>query len=90
MDDVSVLGKGGDLVPRYGLWLDSSPECTSRLREVLAEGWDFKVVLKWGYGLREIIWVSEYLERLDRGTLEQSNWLREIFCAKNLCLVKRT
>lgn len=50
-----VLGHNGEFLPRYGLWLDTSPECQQAVKGILSEGFDCDVVLKFGARCRRHI-----------------------------------
>jgi hypothetical protein len=43
-----VLGYSGEYKPRFGLWLNTSPECQQAIKGILSEGFDCDVVLKMG------------------------------------------
>lgn len=68
-DEMGVLGHGGEFKPRFGLWLNTSPECTAIVDAILADGYDCDVVLKYGSrcykhapirSFRPVIALSEY------------------------------
>lgn len=81
-DEMGVLGHGGEFKPRFGLWLNTSPECTAIVDAILADGYDCDVVLKYGSrcykhapirSFRPVIALSEYrrLLQIASGTFER-------------------
>lgn len=94
---MGVLGRAGEYRPRFGLWLTTEPDCQAAVRAILAEGYNFDVVLKFGSKCpsegavepwRPIISAAEYMRRVDAGTLEHcpSCYLREVFICENVNL----
>lgn len=101
---MGVLGHAGEYRPRYGLWLDTSPECQNAVRGILAEGYTCDVVLKLGarcaaHGekpFRPIVSLEFYAENLiDGGELETNCagnipcYMREAFFPNALNLRRR-
>lgn len=70
-----VLGKNGEYKPRYGLWLDDSDECQQAVKGIVAEGYNFDLVLKWGSGQRQRITAKDFVDRMEAaGQLEPLNY----------------
>lgn len=67
-DQWGLFGKGGEYRPRFGLWLNDSPECIEAVRGLLSEGFDCDVVFKFGSrcwkhakkSFRPVIALSDY------------------------------
>jgi len=81
MDSMGVFGHGGEYRPRYGLWLDTSPECQAAVSGLLSEGFDCDVVLKFGgrcefhgrqdLSFRPVLSLSEYRRCWTAGEVDQ-------------------
>lgn len=89
-----IFGKGGEYRPRYGLWLDTSPECQAAVQGLLSEGFDCDVVLKWARAPREVVTLSAYMARMEfAGQLEPlgfvGDYVREVFFPQNVALRRR-
>jgi hypothetical protein len=83
---MGVLGHNGEYKPRFGLWINTTPECQEAIKGILAEGFDCDVVLKWSASPREVVSLSEYYSRWSPGketkTCEldgSEDYIREVF-----------
>lgn len=78
MSGYGVLGHAGEYKPRFGLWLDTSPECQQAVKGLVAEGYDCEVVLKFGarcaehseLTFRPVISLRHYLKLIDAGNVD--------------------
>ena len=101
---MGVLGHAGEYRPRYGLWLDTSPECKTAVQGILTEGYDCDVVLKLGARcpnheskpFRPVIALSLYASTLMHGAELEENchgspacYVREVFFPNALNLRRR-
>lgn len=97
-----IFGKGGEYRPRYGLWLDTSPECQAAVRGLLSEGFDCDVVLKYGarchvdLPFRPVMSLSRYSVLHGAGVLPHDKesglcgcYIREVFFPQNVALRRR-
>jgi hypothetical protein len=100
-----ILGHDGEYKPRFGLWLDTSPECSAAVKGILAEGFDCDLVLKPGFQCerhwtktRPIVSLSYYDEWKERtnGCLdlfdcsaEPGCYFREVYFPEKLNLRRR-
>ena len=88
-----ILGHGGEYKPRFGLWLDTSPECQNAVKGLLSEGYECDVVLKYRLRCpehrdqphRPVIPLSTYA-RLWPEELCKVCYLREVFFPEQLNL----
>lgn len=56
-------------IPAYGLWITTDPRCQAAVAGLVAEGYDFKLVYKWGCRSRETRLASQYLVDVAPGGL---------------------
>lgn len=95
---MGILGHNREYKPRFGLYIDTSPECRGAIEGLLAEGYDADVCLKYGLRCskhehlphRPVMALSAYLAAWDAGELEDSDangcYIREVFFTETLNL----
>jgi len=101
---MGVLGHEGEYKPRYGLWLNTSPECKTAVQGILAEGFTCDVVLKLGFrcsnhqhkAFRPVIDLALYASTIMHGADLEENcagspqcYVREVFFPVKLNLRRR-
>ncbi len=87
--EVGDLSLGGVLQqgekPQRGHWLDDSAPCIEAVKQAIRQHGDFSVVLKFERAERQKIRASEWLRRVQDGTLydlsphKRNDFIREVF-----------